>query len=125
MSTKNEEMTQGMTNPPLRVCRPQNVCGICLNYWTMHKVSVPTDLPPTNGYCPVPRGPGGSVPCFKVDDLVNCPHSSEALDFMLLDPYPLDMEDIFTKFSLNRVGPTGTRCGVKVVLLGVAWTKSF
>lgn len=27
--------------------------------------------------------------------------------------------------SLNRVGSTGMRCGVKVVLLGVAWTKSF
>ena len=89
----NEASIQGVTTPPLRVCRPQNVCGTCFSYWQRLRVVVPTGLPPTNTYCPVRLGAGGlNFPCLKVDDLMDVEEESvPGLDLVLIEEYPMDL----------------------------------
>ena len=84
---------QGVTTPPLRVCRPQNVCGTCFSYWQRQRVVVPTDLPLTNAYCPVRYGEGGlNFPCLKVNDLMDIEEESfPGLDLVLIEEYPVNL----------------------------------
>lgn len=91
MSESNTDY-RGMANPPLRACRPQNVCGACFNFWLRCHVVVPTDLPPVNRYCPAVLGPGGlSFPCLKVDDLMDVEEIGWQLDLKLIEDYPMNL----------------------------------
>lgn len=86
--------SKGVTTPPLRVCRPQNVCGVCFNFWQQNRIVVPEDLPPDNGYCPVPVGLAGlGLPCLKVDDLMDIEVVEPQLDLKLvqIENYPVSM----------------------------------
>lgn len=102
---------QGIANPPLRACRPQNVCGACFHYWTKLHVVVPTDLPPTNTYCPVRYGEGGlSFPCLKVDDLMDVAVEDEVtMDLVMIDDYPVNLRDRTTLRRSGRPGYWGAK----------------
>lgn len=97
MSTPNF-LFQGLARPPLRACRPQNICEPCFNYWLRRSVVVPTDLPPANIYCPavIDSKVGLSFPCLKVDDLMDIEveevkSDDFSLDLVMIDPYPVSL----------------------------------
>lgn len=98
---------QGLANPPLRACRPQNVCGVCFSFWTRQRVLVPTDLPPSNTYCPVRYGEGGlNFPCLKVDDLMDTTETDDFnMDLVLIEPYPMNLREGTNILRLGRPGP--------------------